>query len=199
MSSLQQPPRSSSAPLGWTRRNGKAQQLVKRPAVIGEPRGLSWSSLDPSPLLGGAIPRQPQRAMPTAEVVDRPYKPHARLKRTPPTSRHSSPPRQRRQPGAKGGLKSLDVGCVDHRAFASLCRDQSSLHRLLRTADDAPNHPDHPSPSVALDRLGDHEALGQEESRTPPLAGAKRLAQHLERLLRVTRNARRSNLICCLP
>src|SRR5918912_766858 len=105
MSSLQQPPRSSPAPLGGTRRNGKAQQLVKRPAVIGESRSLGRSSFDPSPLVGDAIPYQPQRAMPTAEVVARPYKPHARLKRTPPTSRRSSPAHQRSKPRSEGGLK----------------------------------------------------------------------------------------------
>lgn len=47
MSTLQQPPRSSSTSLGWTRRNAKDKQLIKRPAVIGESRGLSWGPLDP--------------------------------------------------------------------------------------------------------------------------------------------------------
>ena len=156
--------------------------------MISEPCGLSGGSLDPSPL-GDAIPSQPQGAMPTAEVVNRPYKPHARLKRTPLTSRRPSPPGQRRQPGAEGGLKSLDVGCVDHRAFTSLCRGQPGVHRRLRTAHDAPKDPDHSSPSVALDRLGDHEALRQKESWTTPLAGAKRLAQHAQSLLRVARKS----------
>src|SRR5215213_79445 len=55
---------------------------------------------------------------------------------------------QQGQPGGEGGLKALDVGRVDHRVFASLCRGQPGVHRLLRTADDAPNYPDHPSSSV---------------------------------------------------
>src|SRR5215204_166677 len=50
----------------------------------------------------------------------------------------------------------------------------------------------HPGPSRqrgqpgAQGGLGDHEAFRQKESRTPYLAGAKRLAKDLERLLRVT-------------
>ena len=187
MSSLQQPSRSSPAPLGWSRRDGKDEQLVKRPTMIGESRVLSRSSFDPSPLPGAAIPRQPYRAMPTAEVVGRPDQPHARLKRPPLTSRRPGPSRQRGQPGAQGGLKPLDVGGVDHRAFASLRTDQTSIDRLFSaTHYYTPKNPDHPSPSVALDRLGDHEAFWQKESWTTSLAGAKRLAKDLERLLRVT-------------
>src|SRR5215210_578127 len=125
--------------------------------------------------------------MPTAEVVGRPYKPHARRKRPPVTSRRPGSPPQRGQPGAQSGLKPLDVGGVDHRAFAPLRTDEPSLDRLFGAAHyHTPKNPDHPSPSVALDRLGDHEAFRQKESRTPYLAGAKRLAKHLERLLRVT-------------
>jgi hypothetical protein len=45
MSGLRQPSRSSPASLGYTSRgNGEAQQFVKRPAVIGEPRGFSRSA-----------------------------------------------------------------------------------------------------------------------------------------------------------
>src|SRR5215218_4993030 len=124
--------------------------------------------------------------MPTAEVVGRPDQPHARLQRPPARSRRPGPSRQRGQPGAQGGLKPLDVGGVDHRAFAPLRTDETSLDRLFSAAHYTPKNPDHPSPSVALDRLGDHEAFWQKESRTPSLAGAKRLAKHLERLLRVT-------------
>src|SRR5215211_8161804 len=124
--------------------------------------------------------------MPTAEVVGRPDQPHARLQRPPATSRRPGPPGQRRQPGAERSLKSLDVGGVDHRAFAPLRAQEPSLDRLFSAAHYAPKNPDHPSPSVALDRLGDHEAFWQKESRTPSLAGAKRLAKDLERLLRVT-------------
>src|SRR5687768_1205675 len=108
--------------------------------------------------------------MPTAEVVSRPYKPHARLKRPPLTSRRPGPPRQRGQPGAQGGLKPLDVGSVDHRAFASLRTDQTSIDRLFSaTHYYTPKNPDHPSPSVALDRLGDHEAFWQRSRGRPRL------------------------------
>src|SRR5215212_1477280 len=125
--------------------------------------------------------------MPTAEVVGRPDQPHARLQRPPVTSRRPGPSRQRGQPRTQGGLKPLDVGGVDHRAFAPLRTDEPSLDRLFSAAHYyTPKNPDHPSPSVALDRLGDHEAFWQKESRTSYLAGAKRLAKHLERLLRVT-------------
>lgn len=72
MSTLQQPPRSSSASLGWTRRNAKDKQLIKRPAVIGESHGLSWGPLDP--VMGArnhpSVVRKTQAAMRPAEVVD---------------------------------------------------------------------------------------------------------------------------------
>src|SRR5215207_500701 len=124
--------------------------------------------------------------MPPAEVVGRPDQPHARLKRPPLTSRRTGPSRQRGQPRTQSGLKPLDVRGVDHRAFTPLRTDETSLDRLFSAAHYTPKTPDHPSPSVALDRLGDHEAFWQKESRTSYLAGAKRLAKHLERLLRVT-------------
>jgi hypothetical protein len=124
--------------------------------------------------------------MPTAEVVGRPDQPYACLKRPPLTSHRPGPSRQRGQLEAQSGLKPLDVGCVDHRAFAPLRAEETSLDRLFRAAHYTPKNSDHPAPSVALDRFGDHEAFWQKESKTSYLAGAKRLAKHLERLLRVT-------------
>lgn len=105
MSTLQQPPRSSSASLGWTRRNAKDKQLIKRPAVIGESRGLSWGPLDP--VLGArnhpSVVRKTQAAMRPAEVVDGAHQPHPRLKRR--LLRHRpTPSHHRSQPGAKDGL-----------------------------------------------------------------------------------------------
>jgi hypothetical protein len=95
---------------------------------------------------------------------------------------------KRDEPRAERGLKPLDVGGgVVHRAFTALGRARSSPQRLLGSADDAPDHPGHSSPSVSLERLGDHEALRHKESGAPSLAGAKRLAKHLQRLLGIAR------------
>src|SRR3712207_1032032 len=162
MSSLQQPSRSSPAPLRRSRRNGKAEQSVKRPAVGSEPSSLSRSSFDPSLMLGSATLWQPQRAVHPAEVVDRSDQPHPGLQRSLLTNRCASPTYQRGKPGTQGGLKPLDIRGVDHRIFTSLRTDKPSPHRLLCANDDAPNHPDHPSSGVPLDRLGYHEAFGQD-------------------------------------
>jgi hypothetical protein len=186
MSSLRQPSRSPPGPLGWSRRNTKAQQFVKRPASIGEFRSLGRSSFDPSPPIA-ALTVEPERAVRLAEVVYGAHQPHPRLKRHPPTCRRARFARKRDEPGAERGLKPLDVGGVDHRASTALRRARASPHRPLRTADDAPDHPGHSSPSVSLGRSGDHEALRQKESGVPSLAGAKRLVKHLQRLLGVAR------------
>jgi hypothetical protein len=135
MSSLQQPSRSSPAPLGYGGRgNGEAQQFVYRPAVIGEPRSLSRGSFDPSPVLGGVASYQPQRAMRSAEVVDRPDQPHARLQRRSLTRRRTSPAHQRSQPRAKGGLQPLDIRGVDYRGGGALSRPQAGCHLGLHTS-----------------------------------------------------------------
>ena len=81
-------------------------------------------------------------------------------------------------------MKPLDVGGVDLGVLASpLGALQPSLHCLLRSAHDALNHSYHPSPGVVLDHVGYHQALRQKKPRTSSLAGAKRLAKYLERLL----------------
>src|SRR5215207_7828856 len=185
MSGLQQPLRASPTPLGWGRRHRKAKQLTKRPVVISEPRSLGRCPFDPSPLPGSATP-EAQRAMHPAEVVYGANQPHPCLQGRPLTRRRPRPAHQRSQPGAKGGLKSLDVGGVDDRGGGALGRPQPGSHFSFRTAHDAPNHPGYPSPSVALDRLGYHEAFRQKKPRTTSLAGANRRAKHLERLLRVS-------------
>ena len=187
MSSLQQPSRSSTAPLGYSSRgNGEAQQFVKRPALIGEPRRLSRGSLDPSPL-ASATPRQPQRAMRLAEVVDRSDQPHARLQRSLLSRCRTRFARQRDKARAEGGLKPLDIRGVDDRRSATLRVVEPGRNRFLRANYDTPDHLDYPSPGVALDGLGDHEALRQEESGTPSLSGVLGLAQHAQSLLGVTR------------
>ena len=168
MSSLQQPSRSSPAPLERSRGNSEAQKFVHRPAMIGEFRSLSRSSFDPSPL-GGTSPCQPQRAMRSAEVVGCPYNPHARLQRSPPTCRRTSPARQRGRPGAEGSSKPLDVSGVDHCRGTALRASEPGSHRGLRATNDAPNHPDHPSPGIPLDLLGDQEPLRRKEAGRPGL------------------------------
>src|SRR3712207_611989 len=90
----------------------------------------------------------------------------------------------------KGGLQPLDVGGVDHRrgtALRGLRGSEPLSHLSLRAANDAPKDPNHPSAGVPLNRLGDHDPLRQKKSRPSSLAGANRLTQYLERLLRVAR------------
>lgn len=96
---------------------------------------------------------------------------------------------KRDEPGAERALKPRNVCGVGYRAPTALRRARSSPHRLLRTADDAPDHPDHSSPSTSIDSLGDHDALRQKKSGAPSLAGAKRLAKHLQCLLGVARKS----------
>src|SRR3712207_6564067 len=87
----------------------------------------------------------------------------------------------------KGGLQPLDVGGVDHRrgtALRGLRGSEPLSHLSLRAANDAPKDPNHPSAGVPLNRLGDHDPLRQKKSRPSSLAGANRLTQYLERLLR---------------
>ncbi len=189
MSSLQKPLRSSSAPLGWTRRNGKDKQLIKRPAVIGEPRSLSRSPLDP--VVGAcdlpSVVRKTQSTMRPAEVVDGAHQPHPRLKRRLLTHhRPATPAHQRSQPGAKGGLQPLDIRGVDHRLLSALGGPQPLSHLSLRTAHDAPENSNHPPLGVAFDGLSDHDSFRQKESRTAALSGAKWLTQYLQRLLGVS-------------
>ena len=105
--------------------------------------------------------------MRSAEVVGCPYNPHARLQRRPQTCRRTSPARQLGKPRAEGGLKPLDVGGVDHRRGTALRASEPGSHRGLRATNDAPNHPDHPSPGIPLDRLGDQEPLRRNRTRAP--------------------------------
>jgi hypothetical protein len=180
MSGLQQPSGSSPASLGYgSWGNGKAQQFVKRPAVISEPCSLSRGSFDPS-TLGGPTLYQPQRAMRTAKVVDRPDQPHPTLHRSPLTRPRTRFAHQRDKPGAESGLKSLDVGGVDDRCGTALGASEPLSHFSLRAANHAPKDPDHPSAGIPLERLGDHETLRQKKPRPSSLAGANRLAKYLE-------------------
>ena len=170
MSGLQQPSGSSPASLGYgSWGNGQAQQFVKRPAVISEPCSLSRGSLDPSTLGVGPALYQPQRAMRSAKVVDRPDQPHPSLHRSPLTRRRTRFAHQRDKPGAESGLKSLDVGGVDERCGSALGGSEPLSHFSLRAADHAPKDPDHPSAGVPLHRLGDHEPLRQRSRGCPRL------------------------------
>jgi hypothetical protein len=157
MSSLQQPLRSSSAPLGWTGRNSKDKQLIKRPAVVGESRGLSRSTLDP--VVGAcnhpSFVRKTQATMHPTEVVDGAHQPHPRLKRDLLRRRRPTPAHQRSQPGAKGGLQALYVGGVDHRGGGALGGPQPLSHLGLRAAHDTPENSNHPPPGVAFDGLSE--------------------------------------------
>src|SRR5215813_578780 len=123
----------------------KRQELLHRPAMVGDPCGHGRRRL-----LG-----TPQTLMRRAKVIDRPHQEHALVQRQGVAGQRPAPARQRREAFPERRVEPLYVGGVDHPT--ALRATSERLHACRRAIDKAAFRRDHPPPLVALDDLGDQD------------------------------------------